>query len=381
MKRPIPTIMQKRAISSAIIDVFNTRKSFLILGHKSPDEDCISSTVAAGILLSKIDRPAVIFQSHAIHEHFEYLVSISRYNGIAIVSSSAAIPDDIDAVIICDTPKGSMLDTIPEIDLILNDESVVKVEIDHHIGADSEYIGDPELSLVTEASSASELVGYLALKMKSSPWYAAGGINPFTRNFVLAVLTGIIGDSKMGSFLKSRRERIYYSIFSEMYNRILGMETTKKTNLSDMSEVFSEIQKLSSEESMCAEMMRRDERKHGLFSYVIVDRDISNEIFRRFGSDTVVSVARGLADDLAEKSGRLGLIAYYDPDETTGLIQFRIRRSMNYKVFDLRRILEKLDIDNGGGHEGAIGFRVEKDRVSSIHSFAIEIMDAAGSYA
>ena len=73
----------------------------------------------------------------------------------------------------------------------------------------------------------------------------------FPRNLVLAILTGIIGDSNMGQYLKSRREKRYYQIFSGMFNDMLSRRTTKKTNFSTMDQVFTELQKLSDHEEDC----------------------------------------------------------------------------------------------------------------------------------
>jgi nanoRNase/pAp phosphatase (c-di-AMP/oligoRNAs hydrolase) len=85
---------------------------------------------------------------------------------------------------------------------------------------------------------------------------------------------------------------------------------------------------------------------------------------RNFGPDTIVSVARGVADDLAEESGHVSLVVFYDALEVSDLIQFRCRRSRSYQALDLRGFLEALEIENGGGHAGAIGFRVPRDQVS-----------------
>jgi hypothetical protein len=57
-------------------------------------------------------------------------------------------------------------------------------------------------------------------------------------------------------------------------------------------------------------------------------------------------VVKSAADELAEKNGTFGMIVY--PDEN-GLVQFRVRRNRAYQGFDLRDILTRLSIENGGG--------------------------------
>jgi hypothetical protein len=85
-----------------------------------------------------------------------------------------------------------------------------------------------------------------------------------------------------------------------------------------------------------------------------------------FDNDTIVSVARGVADVLAEESKWLGLVCYPDPPDESDLVQFRLRRSHRYKTMDLRTVLKRFSIANGGGHEGAIGFRVPKEKIEDL---------------
>jgi nanoRNase/pAp phosphatase (c-di-AMP/oligoRNAs hydrolase) len=63
------------------------------------------------------------------------------------------------------------------------------------------------------------------------------------------------------------------------------------------------------------------------------------------------------------------MVGYYDSPRSSDLIQFRVRRSLSYRSLDLREVLPELDVENGGGHEGAIGFRVEKSTVDDFQAF------------
>ncbi len=49
-KRDIPTIAKKNRVLANIARALEERESFLILGHKDPDEDCVSSMVAFALL-------------------------------------------------------------------------------------------------------------------------------------------------------------------------------------------------------------------------------------------------------------------------------------------------------------------------------------------
>ncbi len=83
----------------------------------------------------------------------------------------------------------------------------------------------------------------------------------------------------------------------------------------------------------------------------------------------MVNVARAVANELAEESGRLSLVAYYDKPELSDLVQFRVRRSQAYKKYDLRKMLELFSIEDGGGHEGAIGFRLPRAVIDDYMAF------------
>jgi nanoRNase/pAp phosphatase (c-di-AMP/oligoRNAs hydrolase) len=190
---------------------------------------------------------------------------------------------------------------------------------------------------------------------------------------VLAVLTGIIGDSKMGQFLKSRGERRYYKRFSRMFDRLLSRQTVHESNLAGMEQVFRELQKISVREKRCLDIfLSRSQRSESVAWVALGEND--------FGGidcdvDTIVSVARAAVDMLAEESGRLGLVAYYEGSRDEGLAQFRLRRSKDYKAYDLREALSLFAIRNGGGHEGAIGFRFPRRDVPDIGARALELVE------
>ena len=69
------------------------------------------------------------------------------------------------------------------------------------------------------------------------------------------------------------------------------------------------------------------------------------------------------------ESGKLGLVVYYDNPAHGDLVQFRLRRSSGWKAYDLRKLLELFSIENGGGHEGAIGFRVHRSEIMDFPAY------------
>jgi nanoRNase/pAp phosphatase (c-di-AMP/oligoRNAs hydrolase) len=85
----------------------------------------------------------------------------------------------------------------------------------------------------------------------------------------------------------------------------------------------------------------------------------------------MTTIAKAVADALAENSGKLGLVAYLDHPSVSDLMQFRVRRSHSFRDLDLRDILGVLGASNGGGHPGAVGFRFPKSVAPNFRIFAM----------
>ena len=375
-KRPIKSIAEKNRIIGNIVDAIVSREHFLMIGHRNPDDDCIASMVAFSLILEKFDKDARIFLKGPVHEHFQYLLNICKYNSIRIENSLNHGAKLIDTIVVCDTPKPSMVEKDEVVEKLFKDKDVLVVEFDHHMGADSTYIGHEGYRLVTEASSAAELIGHLAFKLNRRSdllsQYQIGDL--FSRNVVLAILTGIIGDSKMGQLLKSSREKRYYQIFSGIFNNLLARETTKDTNFSNMRELFSELLRLSKKEETCYNYFLERKKLSSSIGWVVLKESDIQHLFNTCDGETIVSVARAIADTLAEESGKISLVVYYDNPSESDLIQFRMRRAQDFKTYDLRNILDLFDIEDGGGHEGAIGFRLKKEKLADLDTFIEKLL-------
>lgn len=374
-KQNIQTIHEKNKVIDNIIETIKNRNCFLILGHKNPDEDCIASMVAFALIVSKFSKKACVYISENVHEHFQYLVNICNYNSISCTASTDSFSSQVDTIVICDTPKPAMIDADLQTLSLMNNPEIVKIEIDHHIGADSMYIGDQGYRMVTEANSSSELVGLIILKLcnRTDILREYNINNLLSRNIILSVLTGIIGDTNMGQFIKTKRQKRYYDIFSNLYNQMLARETTKITNFTSKDEVFHEIQRLSAGEEKCFRYVLDRKKMSGSIGYVILDTKDMDYLTSEFDTDTIVSVTRSMADHLAEESTRLGLVVY-DDSNLSNLVQFRLRRGHNFKSFDLRIVLDLFSIEDGGGHEGAIGFRIAKSKITDIEDFVLKLV-------
>jgi nanoRNase/pAp phosphatase (c-di-AMP/oligoRNAs hydrolase) len=376
-KRDIGSIAEKNRIIRNISRTLETCESFLIIGHENPDEDCIASMVSVALLISKFNKRVQIDLSSVIQDQFRYLINICRYNDI-IVHEGQDKPDlDVHAVFIMDTPKPEMIGERGFYSKLLADPKVRKIEIDHHIGGDSSYCGEEGYRMVWVSSSSCELVGYLLMKLSLNRDFMKRNnlTDLFQRNIILSIITGMIADSHMGLYLKTKREKWFYRLFSSMFERMLQTKTRQgSNNFSSKEQLFGAIASLSSAEEECFGKFLSFKGETGRIHFVILDDGESRSVFDRYGADTVVAVSKALSDKLAESSGYLGLVAYRDDPALSPFIQFRLRRSSTYEGLDLRSVLEKLSIENGGGHPGAIGFRFERDKVGDMVDFGHSVM-------
>lgn len=362
-KREVPSVAGTNRTIRNIQAALERFDSFLIIGHENPDDDCIAAMVSVGLLISKMGKKVQVDLCANFQEQFRYLLNICRYNSI-IVHEGDQKPDlAVQAIIVIDTPKPQMIGCASYYEGVFADPGILKIEIDHHLEGDSSFSGDPGYRFVQGSSSSCELVSILLFKLdRDRAFMKRWGLSDlFERNVILCLLTGMIADSHMGTYLKTPRERKFYALISSRLERMLKLKTRSGSgNFSNSGELFTAIASLSSAEESCFKALEAHVETGKRISYAILDEAASLEVFRLFGNDVLVSVSKALADSLAEASGYLGLVAYYDDPSVSNFVQFRLRRSQGFSGLDLRDLLGRLSIANGGGHPGAIGFRFER---------------------
>jgi diguanylate cyclase (GGDEF)-like protein len=378
-KRGIPSVAGKNRVGANVARALEERDFFLIIGHKDPDEDCVSSMVAFALLANKLNKKSAIVLGSSVQDNFAYLINICRYNSIEILRAEDGLREmpasHSAALVLVDTPKPGMIDRVELYEDMRRDPSILKIELDHHLEADSAYFGDPGYRLVYEASSACEIIGRLALKMagdeRIKEKYQIDEL--LSRNLVLAILSGMIGDSQMGRYLKTPKERRFYARFSSIFEKLLQRKTRSGSgNFSSKEQVFKALAALSDDEDACFRFMSKGAETIGRVTLSVLGPEDSRFLSSTFGNDTAVVVAKALVDALAEKQGCLGLVGYYDDPAVSSFVQFRLRRSQAFASLDLRDALVRLGMKNGGGHPGAVGFRIEREEVPDIEAAARE---------
>ncbi len=377
-KHTFSSIAERNRTLERIIDQLRSGNEFLLLGHEQPDEDCISSLVSMALLIKKFGKSVTIFIRDRIPDQMSYLTNICTYNGIPVRQDGTRLDTVPDILCILDTPKPEMIASDPGIDRFLHERSLPVVEIDHHLSADAEYSGTPGLCLVNRASSTCELIGLLCCKLYRRPeileQYEIRQL--FSRNLVLSMLTGMIGDTKFGLTLKTNRDKFFYHYFSNKFSGILQQSVRKNSgNYASMTDIFKSLEKLSADEKDLHQKLLEMAHYSGRTGYVILDQKTSRAFLDSVEYSLFVKVIKSVTDFLSEKSGTIGMTAYYDPEEVSDLIQFRIRTSRDVSGMDLRGILKEFSIDDGGGHPGAIGFRISRKDLSDPALFISRVLE------
>jgi len=372
-KQSFFSIAERNRVLARIFEYLQNGDDFLLLGHEQPDEDCISSLVAMALLIKKFGKTVTLFIRDQIPAQMSYLTNICSYNNIPVLQEGTPLEKRPQVIGVLDTPKPEMIAASPEIDQLLQNPDVPVIEIDHHLSADAEYIGTPGLCLVNRASSTCELIGFICCKLAEQPEVLERYTirNLFSRNLVLAMLTGMIGDTKFGLTVKSNR----YSFFSTKFSKILQQSVHKNSgNYASMTDIFKSLEKLSPDEKDLHQRLLERAHYSGRTGYVILDRENSREFLESVDYSLFVKVIKSVTDFLSEKSGTVGMTAYYDPEAISDLVQFRIRTARTVSGMDLRSILKDFSITDGGGHPGAIGFRISQKALPDPAPFVRDIL-------
>ena len=216
-KKNYDSVVQRNEHAKNILKVLDENKNFLLLGHTLPDADCISSLCAWALIIVKLKKKVSIYLPGNVPEQIAYLLDICRYNQISVFLDD--IPENlkVEAIFILDTPKPEMIDASPRIWKLIESPDIIKAEIDHHLESDASSLTAEELRFVSSASSTCELIAYLIYKIGSKTdfvkRYETGVL--FTRNVILSILTGIIGDTKNGVRFVSKRDKRMFNLFSK----------------------------------------------------------------------------------------------------------------------------------------------------------------------
>jgi diguanylate cyclase (GGDEF)-like protein len=378
-KHNIASIAERNRIIARILDVIQEKDAFLLLGHELPDEDCISSLVSMALLITKFGKRVTIYIRDQIPDQLSYLANICSYNKIPLVQGPSWESETPEAIFILDTPKPEMIALNDDIQKFIANGKIPIVEFDHHLSADAAYSGTQGYCFVMRASSTCEIIGFFCCKLSERPEVLAkyGITELFSRNIVLSMITGMIGDTKFGITMKTNRDAFFYKLFSEKFAMILRKAAHRNSgNYSSMHDIFKTMESFSFEEKDLYQKLLENAHYSGRTGYVVLDSEESQNYLSRTDYSLFVKVIKSVTDFLSEKSGTIGLTAYYDMNEVSDLVQFRIRTSREVSGIDLRGILLDFSITDGGGHPGAVGFRIKKSEIGDFAGYVKDLLKA-----
>ncbi len=180
-----------------IINQIHSAKHLLIASHSDPDGDAVSSLLALGLAIGKLDKKVTIYNASPIPAVYRFLPYVERI----VRHVKKANTYDVALILDCgDLPRiGEAEDTICKIPVVIN--------IDHHVS--NSGFGDIQL-VDPEACSTAELV-YRLIKALDVPIDLATATS---------IYTGILTDT--GSFRFSNTNPAAFAISREMTE--LGVE-------------------------------------------------------------------------------------------------------------------------------------------------------------
>ncbi|MGP1577778.1 MAG: DHH family phosphoesterase [Treponema sp.] len=370
-KRSSLNIAQRNRVMHNIYALMEYHQSFLVVGHHLPDEDCYASLVSCALILRKFNKEVTVFLEVPPPEHLKFLTSICGYNGISLYYSEMPAIAPPSVVFILDTPKPDMIAANGCVWDFLADEAIIKVELDHHFSSDAAYSAPPDYSLVIHASSTCEILCLMCYKISRRPAVLQGyNIDElYSRNLVLTLLTGMLGDAKMGNYLANRRDQSIFKYFSTFLNRTLKLKTRYRLHTRRINSIDGLLTVLgtTSEENknLYTSIMNQAvyEEKIGT---IILDKKQSEELLSQVEPHHFVNMIKLATDAAAEYTHGIGISVYYDnPVPALCKVHCRIRASEAVRGINLHSILTHFDITDGGGHPGAIAFRLPYAEISA----------------
>ena len=377
-KRQNMTIGARNRVIKNIYYLMKTHRSFLILGHENPDEDCYASTVAGALLLRKFNKHVSIFLESVPSENLKFLTSICKYNKINVYYGTMPTIRSVEVLCTLDTPKPSMLATAGCIEHFLKNPLIPKIEIDHHFGSDAGYIGDTDYSLVLHASSTCEILCRLCYKLANHPEirhrYSIEEL--YSRNLVLTLLTGMLGDAKMGNYISNPHDKEVFEYFSKHLNLMLRISTnssgtTKK--IESMERLLNVMETTNAETEKVYNTIISRAVYTDQVGAVILSAAESDTFLKSIEYTQFIGMIKVATNTIAERAGGVGISVYYDAPDKSNKIQCRIRASEAVRGIDLRPILAHFKIMDGGGHPGAIAFRLPRESGHLLHSLFADI--------
>ncbi len=358
------------------LNIIKTSKSFLFSGDIDPDS--VGSMLSLSLYLNQLDKKVFIILPEYLGENLDFFEKIIEYNSITILRNKEqilAVKDEVETIIFCDTANTKLVPHYSFIaENILSNKPKV-IEIDHHFGADSEELTDYGIKLFRKANANTEIIGSILLTYHGK--YPEGP-NPFDqRNIILGLITGMLGDTVGGKVIPFKEDYDYWmDLLQERLKNITRWRESKDeraqdnkgSKFGDSKEILEYLNRLTDEQEACFNLLNDRAVLKGKISFLNLFPSTQKEVMntcKPFDSDWFVDVQNFLMNSVPEKSGCAGIVVFEGQNaDGQDCFFIKARRAVNFSGVDLRTGEDKIKelfgdlYMGGGGHSGAVSFRV-----------------------
>jgi nanoRNase/pAp phosphatase (c-di-AMP/oligoRNAs hydrolase) len=345
------------------------------------DPDSVGAMLSLSLYLRMMGKEVYIVLSNSLGENLDHLEKMIEYNKIHTLRNTdeiAGVKDSVDVIIFCDTANSKLVPFFPFIKEHLLVRDIAVIEIDHHFGADSEKLADQAVTLYQKANATTEITGELLKKIHQKNLHLPHPFNQ--RNIVISILTGILGDT-MGGRVVSHKQS-YVQWMGTLGNKLKRNTRLRKSNgarpgddrktkFANPQQIQNYLTRLSKKQEICVKALKKR---------MVTDGDVETlnllnstypevrEFCRPFDSSGFAYILSFLLTEISESTAspaKLGCVYFHGKNaEDKDCIYIKVRRSGHYTGIDLRtteghfRSVFQGKYMGGGGHPGAVSFRV-----------------------
>ena len=374
-KVPTPADLWNENLEHAA-QVIQSHETFLFSADIDPDS--VGSMMSLALYLRMLGKEVYLVISNSLGENLSFIEQMIEYNGIHTLRNTdeiAGIRNRIDAVIFCDTANTKLVPFFPFIWQHVLSRKIPIIEIDHHFGADSEKLSENGVTLFRHANATTEITGDLLKKLHEKYPETPHPFNQ--RNIVISILTGLLGDTGGGRVVPYKQS--YVQWVGNMGNKLkrntrwrkpngVRRGDDKKTKFGSPGQIVEHLNRLSEEQEFCIEALKKRvvaEGKVCLLNLLNSTYSQVKDFCQPYNSPWFSNILNYLLDEIPDKTGKVGLIYFHGKNaEDKDCIYIKMRRAFDFSGIDLRttecqlKEIFGLKYMGGGGHPGAVSFRV-----------------------
>ena len=371
--------------------VFREKRHFLFSAY--PDADALGTMLALALYLRLMDKKATLFLPSPVKNHLQFMKEIIQYNDITVIEDEAglaSLQNEVDTVIFCDTANARLVSLFSAIQKHFLSREVSTIEIDHHFGNDSAAIAESGIHLFRPANACTEIAAELLQHMHQlHPDLPA----PFEqRNIVVSLLMGLLTDTFGGQAVPLPKD---YDHWHRLLGEKLAEETlagpagTKKNGEQLLfrrpQEIQDHLNQLNAGQKQCVEELKtRIVRHGGIGELNLLDSSLKqlSPGTGKNGNGDFFQLWNTMANVVPQVGGKVGLFYFNGTNaEWRDCIFLKIRRAFGFDRYDLRDAEPALKTAfgehylGGGGHAGAVSFRIHPVSDEEFRSRVIGFVD------